>query len=529
VVQGDRIVALVPPGDADGATVFDLEGLVLAPGFIDIHTHLDAQVLWDPDLTPSSWHGVTSVVVGNCGFGVAPVRRRDRRRIIRTLEGVEGMSAEALQAGIDWAFETFPEYLSVLEHRPKRLNVGALIGHSPLRYYVLGAEATEREATIEEMAQMRALVEEALDAGALGFSTSRNPNHLGEGGRPVPSVFASPTEVFELARGLGARHRGMIQFTSGPGFFTKQASELALQTGRPVTWTALLTGFGDFDPLRALDAQTSSGGEVWPQMSCLPLVMQIDLAAPYAFAQIPAFGEIFRAPRWQQVRIVADQTWRDLVKPDLALLWGERWDKTNIAESVAFPELVRGPSIAALARQRAMHPFDLLCDLAVADELRTRFRIILSNDDQAMLAVLLRDKRTLLGLSDAGAHASQLCDAGFSTFLLQHWVRETAVLSVESAVWRVSGHPASVLRLADRGRIAGGCYADLVAFDPDTIGVRPLERRYDLPTGASRLVAGSDGIEHVWVNGIAVRTQGLDHPGAHPGRLLRSQGPTLTR
>src|SRR2546426_6025951 len=242
-VAGDRIAA-VGEIDAGKAEQIDLDGLTLAPGFVDIHTHYDAQVLWDPDLTPSSWHGVTTVVMGNCGFGIAPTRPDHRSLIARTLENVEGMSVEALEAGIPWTFETFPEYLDTLDGLSTRLNVGALIGHTPVRLYVLGDEAVERPATSDEVARMRAIVAEALAAGAVGFATSKSPTHSGADGKPVPSRLAETDEVFELARALGEAGRGVMQATPGPGLFLEEFAALSKEVGRPVSWTALLTGFG---------------------------------------------------------------------------------------------------------------------------------------------------------------------------------------------------------------------------------------------------------------------------------------------
>src|SRR5438874_2233720 len=408
-IEGGRIAAV---GDvaANGAQEVDLAGLVLAPGFVDIHTHYDAQVLWDRDLTPSCWHGVTTVVMGNCGFGIAPTRPEHRSLIARTLENVEGMSVEALEAGIPWTFETFPEYLDRLDAAPTRLNVGAMIGHTPLRLYVLGDDAVEREATDDEVARMQGIVAEAMAVGAVGFATSKSPTHTGAGGKPVPSRLADTGEVFRIVEALRDAGRGVVQITPGAGLFLKEFAAISQSTGRHVSWTALLTGIG-------------------------------------------------------------------------------------------------GPGTA-------LH-------LALEEGLDTRFRIVLANDDEEELATLLQDERAVLGLSDAGAHASQLCDACFSTHLLSHWTRDKGVLSWEQAVWRLTGQPAQVFGIADRGLIREGLAADLVAFDPDTVGVQELERVWDLPAGADRLIARSTGVEHVWVNGTPIRQNGEDVADARPGKLLR--------
>jgi N-acyl-D-aspartate/D-glutamate deacylase len=522
-VTGYRISAVGPPGElappSPGAEVVELDGLALAPGFIDVHTHYDAQVLWDPDLTPSSWHGVTSVVMGNCGFGVAPTRPEHRDTIVRTLENVEGMSMEALNAGIDWCFEAFPEYLATLARRPMRLNAGAFIGHTPLRLFVLGGE--ERPATGDEVEAMRRLVHEAMDAGALGFSTSRQPAHQGAFGRPVPSRFAETDEVYALAGVLGELGRGVVQVSIGPGLFVDQFSELAVAHGVPVTWTALVARADKPGAaLRTVERAAALPGEVYPQIACRPIVMQITMTDPVPLAEIDVWKEVLALPREERSALYTDAAWRDRARPATLDAWSHRWPKTSVEETGAHADAV-GIPLDRLAEARGTTPFDLMLDLALSDGMATRYRIVLDNDGDDEIGDLLADPRTLLGLSDAGAHASQLCDACFSTHLLGHWVRERGALSLEEAVWRLTGHPHQAFRLPGRGLVQEGYFADLVAFDPERVGCTPVERVGDQPGGADRLVVRSTGVEHVWVNGVTTRRAGRDVPDAAPGRLLR--------
>ncbi len=522
-VEGDRIARVSPRGEltpSPGTEVVDLDGLVLAPGFVDIHTHYDAQILWDGDLTPSSWHGVTSVVMGNCGFGVAPTRPQHRDTIVRTLENVEGMSMEALNAGIDWCFESFPEYLAAIDARAKRLNVGAFIGHTPLRLFVLGGD--ERAAGDDEVEAMQGIVREAMEAGALGFSTSRQPAHQGAFGRPVPSRFAETDEIFAMASVLGELGKGIVQVSIGPGMFVDQFSELAVRHGVPVTWTALVARADKPGAaLRTVERGAALPGEVYPQIACRPIVMQVTMTDPVPLAEIDVWKEVLALPRDERAALYADASWRDRARAATVDAWSHRWPKTSVEETATHHGVV-GVPLDRLAAERDTTPFDVMLDLALADGMATRFRIVLDNDGDGEVADLLADERTLLGLSDAGAHASQLCDACYSTHLLGHWVRDRKAITLEEAVWRLTGHPRQAFRIADRGLVREGFHADLVAFDPDTIGCTPVERVADQPGGADRLVVRSTGVEHMWVNGVATRVAGEDIPGVAPGRLLRS-------
>ncbi|MCU1367965.1 MAG: Amidohydrolase 3 [Ilumatobacteraceae bacterium] len=526
LVRDRRIVAVgsISAADAAHAVSVDCTGLVVAPGFIDPHTHYDAQVLWDPGLTPSTWHGVTTVVMGNCGFGIAPTREADRGTVMRVLENVEGMPLAALQAGIPWTFETFPEYLDALEALPLRVNVAALIGHTPLRLYVMGDDATEREATDAEVASMKAIVAEAIEAGAIGFSTSRSASHLGAYGKPVPSRAAALSEIWALAGALGDAGKGTIEATWGPDLFVDEFARMAEDIGRPVSWAAIMAGRNQPGYSDSVAERVEVGGNVHPQVACRPIVVQIALNDPFPFANVPAFGEILARARADRPELYLDPEWRARADPQMRAAWGDILDHACVAESAAHPELQFGATLAELAAERGdgATAIDVMVSIARADGFDTRFLVAMTNDDEDAVGRLLGNDQLLLGLSDAGAHTSQLCDANYATHLLGHWVREKGLLSLEKAVWRLTGHPAMVYGMTDRGVIAEGAVADLVAFDPDTVGTTLPQRVYDFPGGADRLVAHSIGIRHVWVGGTAIRSDDNDLAARGTGRLLRN-------
>jgi N-acyl-D-aspartate/D-glutamate deacylase len=528
-VRGGRITAF---GDVRGSAdrVLDATGCVVAPGFIDIHTHYDAQIFWDRSLTISPWHGVTSVVIGNCGFGIAPTRPSHRDLILRTLENVEGMSLAALQAGVggDWPFETFPEYLDAIERLGSAINVGALVGHTPVRLYVMGEAATEREATADEVARMAEIVAAAVRAGALGFATSKAPTHVGYAGRPVPSRAASFEEIAGVAGALREVGRGVVQATIGRGLAFQELAELQRRTGRTVTWTALLTGppgsAGHRHALEVHEKLQAEGVRVIPQVACRPLLFEYQMRAPFPFESLPLFQPVSAADLAGRRRIYADPEFRRAFR-ELSSGRGiaGRWEDTVITVCPADPA-VEERNLAAVAEERGLHPVDLLLDLSLATDLEARFRVAVLNTDEVALAELLRHPGVVLGLSDAGAHASQLCDACFATHLLAHWVRETGVLSLEQAVHMLTARPAEVFEIRDRGRLAVGLAADVVVFDPGAVGCSPLRRVRDLPAGADRLVSEAHGVRAVVVNGTLLREEGrdcLDPEGPLPGRVLR--------
>jgi N-acyl-D-aspartate/D-glutamate deacylase len=340
----------------------------------------------------------------------------------------------------------------------------------------------------------------------------------------VPSRFADVEEVFSLASVLGAANRGVVEVSIGPGLFLEQFSDLATRFDIPVTWTALVARADrPGAALRTVERGAALPGEVYPQIACRPIVMQMNLADPTPLGEIDEWKEVLAVPRAERVNLYRDPAWRDRARPATMAAWQHRWPKIDVEETDVHHDLA-GLTLDRLAARRGTTPFDLMLDLALSDNLATRFRVVMDNDGDDEIGDLLADTRTLLGLSDAGAHASQLCDACFSTHLLGHWVRERKAISLEDAVWRLTGQPQQAFRLSDRGLVRAGFYADLVAFDAATVGTTPVERVHDQPGGADRLLVGSTGIEHMWVNGIATRTGGKEVPGAAPGRLIRSAG-----
>ena len=528
LLEGERIVAVGALDSAArrGASEIDCRGLVVAPGFIDVHTHYDAQVFWDPDLTPSSWHGVTTVVMGNCGFGIAPTRPQDRGTIARILENVEGMTLEALEAGIPWRFESFPEYLDAVSRLPLRLNVAAYVGHTPVRQYVMGDASTERAATEEEVDAMRRIVGEAIDAGAIGFSTSHAASHVGAYGRPIPSRLAELSEIWALAGELGRRGVGVVEATWGPDLFVDEFAALAKAIDRPVSWAAIMATRRNPEYAPDVVRRTkAAGGRVRPQIAGRAIVVQIMLTDPGPFGNVPSFVEVLALPHAERAARYRDPEWRRRAEHEITNAWGDIVDRARVSESVRHAALVWGRTLGELAKGRGTTAFALMIDLALEEDLATRFHVPMTNDNDEQIGEMLNDDHLLLGLSDAGAHTSQLCDADFATWLLQHWWRETKTISLERAIWRLTGQPADFLGLEGRGRLAAGAIADVVVFDPATVGTTALLRINDLPAGADRLVARSRGIEHVFVAGEAIRRGGVDLP-ARPGRVVGpSQAP----
>ncbi len=531
-VRDGHVVAIGVFEGAAAATV-DATGLVVCPGFVDIHTHYDAQVVWDPTLSCSPWHGVTTVMIGSCGFGVAPTRPEQRDTVMRTLEKVEGMSYDALRAGLGdvWPFETFPEYLDALEAGGTLVNVAAYVGHTPLRLYVMGPDATERAATDDEVHRMQQLVADAVAAGAVGFSTSHAATHHGAGGRPVPSRLAPFEEVDALVGTAAAHGARLVQAAMGRTLFNDEFEVLADRHDVTITWTALLASMtGPGSHRRYLDTareQQAAGRRIVPQVACRPIMFDFNFAEPYPFEMLPSFSVVMTADRPAKEALYRDPDFREEFRVGTAAdsrnvnaAW---WERTVVSRHAPDPS-VEERSVADLARERGVHPVDLTLDLALEDGLASRFRYAFLNHQADEVRELITDPATVVTLSDAGAHADQLCDACWSTHLLGHWVREEGAMSLERAVHALTLRPAELAGLTDRGLLAVGRPADLVVFDPRTVGTSGPRRVADLPGGAERLVTDPIGVHAVVVNGVVVRDATGDRlrPGDPlPGELLR--------
>lgn len=530
-IQGGKIVALGAVHGEAKSTI-DATGRIVAPGFVDIHTHYDAQVMWDRMMSISPWHGVTTVVMGNCGFGIAPTRANQHDMIIRTLEKVEGMSVPALEKGLgeDWGFETFPQYLDMLERRGTGINVGVLLGHTPLRLFAMGVEAMERAARPDEVEAMHKLVREAIDAGAIGLATSTNFFHVGFAGKPVPSRLADETELRSLAGALAEAGKGLLQVAAGD----KPLSELAAISRSldiTVCWSALLTGrvrngISYRDQLRESLDYLHQSYRLYPQVTQRPLMTELQMKAPFPLENLPAFARVSAADHEGRKALYADPAFRRAFRESVKGAKQELRDTlslTVVSECATSPQ-VQERLIVDLARERGVDLLDVMLDLSLENDLQTRFRMPFFNYREAEVEEVLLPE-LVLGLSDAGAHADQLCDACQGTDLLGRWVREKKKLSMETAIYMLTSRTAGVFGITDRGRLEVGLAGDVVVFDPDTIGAGPLRRVRDFPGDADRLVADAFGIDAVIVNGTILRRNGaiaVNPDGPLPGKLLRN-------
>jgi len=531
-VAGGRIAAVGRVADG-AAREIDASDLVVAPGFIDPHTHYDAQICWDGAVTPSSWHGVTSVVMGNCGVGIAPCRPAAREVAMRDLVNVEAIPFEVLDRGITWDWETFPEYLDAAARRRPAVNLAFLAPLTPFRHYVMGEASLERAATPEETARIAALLGEALDAGAFGFSSTVLNQHLGFGGRPLACRNASRAELAAYAGTLKSRGKGAIEVALTRQIAVLEDDEheildlLVTASGRPVTFIALFDrdDLPDAvrDTLRKAAPQIARGAR--PQTSPLPLTREINMRSPFSFAAFPSWKRIFEdKSKDAQAAVYRDPAFRNQFRAELKRPQTfANWSRITVHE-VKSPALKRweGMTVAEIAAAQGKDGVDAFLDLTLEDGLENEFTLVTFNNRVDRMAEILNNPSMLLGLGDGGAHVDMLCDSGYPTYVLGTWVRERNVLTLEQAVHRMTADPADFFGIRDRGRLAPGLAADITIFDPATVGsaARP-ERRYDLPGGAKRMVMRGRGIEHTIVNGVVTWEKDA-LTGAAAGGVLRS-------
>ena len=537
-VQADIAVAdgkIVEIGKiTEGAKkVIDASDLTVTPGFIDHHTHYDAQICWDPLVSPSSWHGVTSVIMGNCGVGLAPCKPDVREIATWDLVNVEAIPFDVLAKGVTWEWETFPEYMDAAAKRGSGINLGFMAPLTPFRHYVMGEESMDRAATPEETVQIAALLREAMDAGAFGFSTTNGPQHIGYQGRPLACRLASREELSAYGGVLKELGRGTIELALNdqPGVVTESdyalLDHLGTASNRPVTWLAMLSRDDKPDVCMQTLKQTEPliKRGIVPQVTCRPLSVQVNLRNPFIFANLECWNPAFNKSAEEQMKLYRNldfrQAWRQTFEEPR--VFPGKWDRVDI-QDVSNPALKKyeGKTVDDVARERGKTGLDTFLDLAIEDDLNIQYTMALFNADENRVAELITHPNTMIGLSDGGAHVDMLCDAGYCTYLLGTWVREKQLMPIERAVQRITSEPAKFFGVPNRGLLAPGMAADIVVFDANTIGSpkRP-EMRYDLPGGGRRLVVPAYGVMHTVVNGEVLYAD-QQHTGSLPGQVLRA-------
>jgi N-acyl-D-amino-acid deacylase len=537
IAQG-RITEIGKSLGGPAGQVIDATDLIVAPGFVDPHTHYDAQICWDPQITSSSWHGVTSVILGSCGVGVAPCKPADRDVTAADLTNLEAIPFDVLQACLTWDWDTFPSYMDAAARRRSAINLGFFAPLTPFRHWAMGRDSLERGATPQELERIRDALRGAMEAGALGISTSVSNIDIGYEGKPLACRKASRDELkayCHVLRGLG---KGVIQLNladrpsdMSPGEYDT-LEFLLNEAQRPVSWISLFDRDdmpqGAMDTLDKFEPLIRRGGV--PQISCRPLFLELNLRSPLLFITFPCVQEeVFNRPFEVQKKLYADPGFRQKLRGEIERSGMHLHTFRNLdriaVQLVNNPALkkLEGKDLAEIARQRGgVDGLDLLLDLALEDDLEMRFVVALLNNNKQRVGRLVSDPRTIIALSDGGAHVDQICDAGYCTYLLGTWVREEGVMSLEQGVKRITSEPADFFGIKGRGRVAAGAAADLAVFDPNTVGSAERGKmRNDLPGGARRLVMEARGIHHTVVNGVPVYENG-NYTGALPGQVLRS-------
>jgi N-acyl-D-aspartate/D-glutamate deacylase len=523
----------------------DASGKIVAPGFVDVHTHYDAQAFWDPVLSPSPFHGVTTVIGGNCGFTIAPLsgNSADAQYLKRMLARVEGMPLESLDAGVPWGtWQSFGDYLCCLD-RTLAINAGFLVGHSALRRTAMGERANAMEANAADLENMKALLRESLSAGGLGFSSTLSPTHNDMEGAPVPSRLATHDELRELA-GVCREFPGtVLEFLPGTKEFDEEVYELmasmSLAAQRPLNWNVFVPGNPALDrsQLGASDYARERGADVIALTPAQPVITRINLHSAFIFDAFHGWEETMRLPVPQRIEALKDPALRQKLDKGAhaeesgVFIFMAGWAGYTIDE-VALPrnKPLEGRTIGDIAAEQGVDAFDALLDLAIEEGLKTSFIPLRYGDDDFSWKTRVaawNDSRTVVGASDAGAHLDMIDTFSFSTQLLSNAVSKRHLLSVEQAVHHLTEVPAKLMGLTERGLLKTGYCADIVVFDPDTVACSATYTRHDLPGGAGRLYADALGIEHVYVNGREIIRHN-EFTGALPGKILRSGVDTIT-
>ena len=518
----------------EAKSIIDAKGLTLAPGFIDSHTHYDAQLTWDPWANPSPKLGVTTIIIGNCGFTIAPCKAEHRDLTMRNLTNVEGMSLDVLREGIVWDFETFPEYLDFIETRGVGPNVAAYVGHSSVRVYVMGEDALTRKATDTEIIKMQTIVKEGMISGGLGFATSTFEGNNGENGVPMPSRLADDKEMRNLIMAMSSFGRGLFMLTRGSNTSIENIRKWMEGSNRPAVVAALLhnplSDNSTFKVLSDISHATDQGIEMWGQVSCRPLSMEFTMESPYLFEGIHSWRPAMECSSLELYeKVLADNNFRGNLVNEIednaqVRLFNGDWDKIIVREvyNQKYQNL-EGRSIKDIALDSNVQPLDWLLDHALSDNgMDTLFIAMLLNSDEKAVGKLLKHPRANITLSDAGAHLTFFNDAGYGLYMLQKWVRENKIMSIEEAIYNLTGKQADIYRIDQRGRLVPGQYADMILFDPDKVGVSQSYRVSDLPGGGSRLNIDGHGVKGVWINGERVlKDMNLVNNYKLPGKVIR--------
>ena len=537
VVDG-KIAAIGRINESAKRTI-DADGHIVSPGFVDGHTHMDAQIFWDPIGSCSCYHGVTSVVMGNCGFTLAPCKQEDADMVFRNLERAEDLSRDAMLEGIDWRWETFPEFLDVIDELPKGINYAGYIGHSALRTYVMGERAFSDAAGEDDVRSMQGLVKQAVQAGAIGFSTSRTFNHLTADDRPVASRIAEWNEVRAIVNAVGETGKGLFEIAGeAPGRDPERIAEyhgrlrdLAVESGVPQTWGMFSVRAAPdlwrpyFD---LLDETAAAGGRMFAQVHSRALSSLLSFESNTPFDNWEYWSELRQLPLAEQAAKMRNPE----IKAKLIEIASREYTGPRIVGAEARPPewdyiypmddmIYDKPSMAEIARGKGVHPVELMIDMALERDLKMFFRQPIANEDQAQVLDMMKHPRSVITFSDSGAHVSQIMDSSLQTHLLSYWVREKQAMTLEEAIKQITYNTATMWGLHDRGLLREGMAADLVVFDADTIGAKMPEVVNDLPASAKRLKQTADGILNTVVNGEILLTNN-DHSGAAPGQLLRS-------